>query len=78
MGCAGGPGLSFTFGAREEEGSQASGRTTVDTWSLSPARPRLCGLPLCLLPLPLFPRCFWHWDLASFSVCELILDVYFE
>lgn len=64
---AGGPGLSFMFGASEEESSQASGRVMGDTWSLSPAHPSSgpSSAPPSLLP---FLRCFWHWDLASFFV----------
>ena len=51
---AGGPGLSFTFGACEEEGSQASGRATVDTWPLT--RPSRALWPfLWASSLPPFP-----------------------
>lgn len=43
---AGGPGLSFMFGAREEESSQASGRVMGDTLVWPPAHPSSVALPL--------------------------------
>ena len=40
---AGGPGLSFTFGAREEESSQASGRVTEGHLVTVSCPSQLCG-----------------------------------
>ena len=56
---AGGPGLSFTLGACEEEGSQASGGATVATWPLT--RPSRALWPFLWASSPAsLPSLLWH------------------